>query len=295
MTLLFSNPTIDYIYKTEEKPPIIRIGGPGYYSSIYTSTLNDRLVLVGKANYIDKPFIEKHFAKTDNIYLHIIPGECTQKYLLLYLSTKKRIALPINKCPLPEYRELLHMKKYLSPENTIIWNPTIITEKSDIDSLLYLRKWGKTLSLDLQGITREERHLSDLLAIIKNLSPKIIHSELNEINKITQITNTSITKLIKLLSTESIILSNGGGSLLFYYKKKKKRVTPPFNANVIDTTGAGDVLLYSYTVFLEKENEIDAIRKAVATASLHVLKVNRKLSSITIDLIEEYAGKVRVY
>jgi sugar/nucleoside kinase (ribokinase family) len=279
MIFLISNPTIDFIEKNggEYKK---RIGGPPFYVSLYSHLCKDVIVSMGGLDYRDLPVFKNLLSKPNFAPFFSNTG-CTQKHYLLYASMNNRIVFTPHRCPLPKkdlITKLLGSNKNI---NTAVYNPTTIKSTEDLWILDYLSVKEETIvSADLQFIVRAPEFLHILLQIAGKRGFDVIHIDLGELTNLASHIRLQPLKLIEKIKNKIALISNGGDPLLLLGKREKYRVTPPFIFKNGESTGAGDILLFYFSLFFGSgEDLIEAARKAVALASTHVGILNELISS----------------
>lgn len=263
---VFSNPTIDYVYINDKKK--IKTGGPGYYYALYSKMLGSKVLIIGQSAPKDYHQIKKaHEYLGAELSLRI--GDCTQKFLLLYSSElpSKRIAYPVTRCPLV-YNH--------SASDIYIWSPTIIASINDILLLSYLLKHDIPVAIDFQGIARSSDYLHMYLNTVKNYNVSYAHMDMEEYVKICSILGiTDNEKCLKILQVKEAIVSNGSEAGFYYCDEKIRKAIPPYKVHGEESTGAGDVLLFSYVISrLKGKSCDDAIKSSLELATTHVNLIN---------------------
>jgi len=263
---VYSNPTVDYVYideKSYKKP-----GGPGYYYAFYSRLLDTKVHIIGQSAPSDYHFLKQaHNHVEAELELQIT--NCTQKFLLLYSSglPQKRIVYPLTRCTL-----VFKTRK----NNVNFWSPTILASRNDILILRYLLKQNTPISIDFQGLARSPEFIHVYLNTVKNHFIQYAHMDLEEYRKICSIIGeATIDKCLKLLRVKEAIISNGSEPGFSYCDGKIYQAIPPFKVSGEESTGAGDVLLFAFTISRVKgKNCEEAIKLSLEIATTHVHLIN---------------------
>ncbi|WP_455276118.1 PfkB family carbohydrate kinase [[Eubacterium] cellulosolvens] len=155
----------------------------------------------------------------------------------------------------------------------IHFNP--VYQEIDLDLVKNARKKCRYLSLDVQGLVREQedRKIQGRFWIeredwLKYLD--FLKVGKNEINLISRLKNyEKICEELKSFGVKTIALTFGRDGSIIYYNQSYK--IPAFETNTIDETGAGDVFGSSFAIkHYETGNIIEAALFATASASFVV-------------------------
>lgn len=277
---VYSNPTIDYVY-IEDKINV-RAGGPGYYYALYSKLLDSKVQIIGQASARDYYYLKKAH---DNLgaELNVKISDCTQKFLLLYSSelSQKRIAYPLTRCSLI-YRQL-------NNSDVHIWSPTILASKNDVLVLSYLVRQRIPLGIDFQGLARSPEYLHIYLNVVKHRVVEYAHMDMEEYHRICSIIGeTNHEKCLKNLKIREAIVSNGSEPGFSYCDEKIYQAHPPFKVHNEESTGAGDVLLFSFIINrLKGKSCVDSLKSSLEVATIHVHLLNIFTMNELIDKIRK--------
>jgi len=262
---LISNPTIDYILLPEGEK-IIRPGGPSTFSIIYKEKIGFDPILIGKIAPNDVSYFHKLYGKKLN---DLIISHCTQKFYLLYKKAGDRIAIPYNKCSLPDKNSIVE-KISQSSFDAIIWNPTIVSTLMDIELLeTLINKFN--VYVDIQAIARSPEYVYHFFRILHNKKIEFLHGSIEEIKIVCEkLGLKDFNQCIKFLPAKEKLLTNGPHGALFFCKNKKHRVFPPERLNASENTGAGDILLLSYAIYRKEYDCLTSAKLSINMATEHV-------------------------
>jgi len=151
-----------------------------------------------------------------------------------------------------------------------------------------IRERARLVSIDLQGFTR--RFLSDGLVINDN-SRNIIELALTH-SDVVKVSADEVNHEVKHVKDKVLVVSMGGNLAKMYTNGKVYWFDGNVKVNVVDPTGAGDVLICSLTGYLKMGlNPLDAFIKAVALATVRVT-VNGPFGRIDPWLLDQVTGEL---
>ena len=262
---IISNPTIDYILLPNGEK-IVRPGGPPTFSILYKEKLGFNPTLIGKIASSDISFFYKIYGEKLN---DLIISLCSQKFYLLYKKTGERIAIPYNKCSLPDRHSVIEK---ISQNNfdAIIWNPTIISTLRDIELIETLSTEYKVY-VDVQGIARSPQYVYHFFKLLHKKKIDFLHGSLDEVTLICEkIGLKDLSQCFRVLSAKEKLLTNGPHEAIIYCENKKSKIFPPENINALENTGAGDVLLLSYVTYRQEHDCLTSAKLSINMATEHV-------------------------
>ncbi len=265
--LVISNPTIDHVL-TSEGEKQVRVGGPGFYAGLYSSIIGSLVYAYGSARPQHAEFIRIAYDKA-GVKALIKPGNCTQEFDLIYTSGS-RIVRPRSYCSLPSNNLLDKLGLF----DVIIWSPTLIVESEDLSFLTPV--FNSFLAVDVQGVARSRRFITDFLRAAHRCEVDVIHGDVNEVSILLGLERgENLKEKLELLPCREVIVSNGKESLLVRNEKGYVyKVDPPIRVQERESTGAGDVLLTTFSVLRTKMGLEESIKLAVSIATLHVRALN---------------------
>ncbi len=271
--VILSNPTLDKVVLkrvfTNEKK---RMGGPPYFASIYNPDPIDKTtVAIGASDSREHHFFYKRLLKEKLTPVLEYTG-CTQEHYLIYSDDNNRLVWTPLHCRLPSEAFVL---KELCNQRQIdagIANPTTIGDPVDFKTLLILRKTSRIFFFDLQGIARRKDFLHLFLVFFKGFFIDVAHASLEEIKTIGRTLGVTVNDIPRYLGINTLIITDSWKPLKVYGKNGMITIQPPLmlTGSDIDSTGAGDVLLYALAYYMLEGHPLDALRKAIALSSLHV-------------------------
>ncbi len=277
--IILTTPTLDNIIRPN-MPPERRPGGPGIYLSKAGSLLGYRTLVLGGLNYRHLPPIERAHRENNADLLPEHTG-CTQHYTLAYNHQGQRIALALNRCPLTRsprraFSRILHATLETGPHTPIVWAPLWGAGAPEQQLLkLLLNHTPNPIVLDLQPLARDPRNsLTLYIDALRSTrrTPTIAHADRHEIRTIcNRLGSSSLKECIRTLGVKELIISNGPHAVHLHTPHTRIIARPPYIVENPDPTGAGEVLLSTYTILRSRgEPPREALEKAVETATRHV-------------------------
>ncbi len=284
--LVVSNPTIDHVL-TSEGDKQVRVGGPGFYAGLYSSIIGSLVYAYGSARPQHVEFIRRAYNKV-GVKALIKPGQCTQEFDLIY-TRGSRIVRSRSYCPLPSNNSLNKLGLF----DVVIWSPTLIVENGDLAFLTPV--FDGFLAVDVQGVARSRRFIADFFRVAYRCEVDVIHGDVNEVSILLGLERgENLKEKLELLPCREVIVSNGRESLLVRNERGYVyKVDPPMRVQERESTGAGDVLLATFSVLRTKMNLEESIKLAVSIATLHVHALNYG-DGFSAEDAKKFSAKVKI-
>ncbi|MCD6372800.1 MAG: carbohydrate kinase [Thermococcus sp.] len=250
----------------------LRIGGGAYYSSLVLSRFCEVEVWTSIGDDFPAEWLDD--IRSFGVDLKIFPSRSTTVYELRYTSPDRELFLRSVAEPLRE----LPRKGY----EMVIMNP--VAGEIPPELVKEAVKRFPLVSLDVQGFIRKPllgKVSQSTLDASFLRSVKVVHADEKEASHLTGFSPGDV---------EVFLVSRGGEKGTAYFQGRPYEFEP-VKADVVDTTGAGDVFLAAFSYFYTSCPFIQSLKRAVAFTALFL---ERRSVDISADELGELAKNVSV-
>ncbi len=274
-TAIIGHITIDEIKFKGNGRKYLLCGGPPTYTLSALSNFTKPLV-ISTVGYDFPRFFMSKISQKSKAYIRRNNKRETTRFMLIYDENYDREMYLLRKCSRIQWRQVTEC--LTEDIENIIVNP-VIGEVSYRTVTGIKQMYKAKLSLDAQGFVR---HVEPNLRVINKCSTvlkrllsiiDILKVSLDEAQSLCKNGPFSfVRKCLRRNPEMKVLLTLGKKGCLLASHKSVAYVKPPEDIEIVDPTGAGDILLgvYSYLSVLKGFDDIEAITYAVAYASFSI-------------------------
>ena len=253
----------------------IRIGGGAYYSALALSRFCEVEILTSVGRDFPKEWLDE--LERAGISLRVFPSQSSTSYELRYLDGNRRELRLLSRAG-----DIEEVEIESGEFDLVLLNPVAGEISTRTVSKLISTKMP--VSVDVQGFIRVPEigplRLRKIDASFLK-GAKVLHSDEAELSYLLNLSPSDVEVLLLSRGPEPGTAYMRGESYKYY----------PLKVDVLESTGAGDVFLASFTYFYLRCPFVQALKRANAFTSLFLKK---KRFDFSMDEVNRSAREVRV-